>query len=298
MPLSDAYPVLTVDPEWKLDSEVMGTKAKFWYQESPDDSRWLFKFPRKYTGEHWSEKIAAEIAALLNVSHGRVELAELDGERGSTTETFARNRRELRHGNELLAKTVSGYDRGQRFGQSQHTLGNVLQTLERIFVRATAASRASRDFAGYLVLDAVIGNTDRHHENWGILVRRVGQSYLGYLAPSFDHASSLGRELSDERRLHLLKEDRVGDYSERGRGGIYLSDTDKRAPSPLELVRRSVDDCPALFSPTLKRAAETSGKDIRRAVERIPGSWMSRTARDFAVALMGYNLDELRKLGR
>ncbi len=298
MSSSCPYPVVTVDAGWKLDSEAMGTKVKFWYRMPEDNHRWLFKFPRKDTGEHWSEKIAAEIAALLNVSHGRVELAELDGERGSATETFARNRRELRHGNELLAKTVSGYDQEQRFGQSQHTLGNILQTLERIFVGATAASRASRDFAGYLVLDAIIGNTDRHHENWGILVRRVGQSYLGYLAPSFDHASSLGRELSDERRLRLLKEDRFGDYSERGRGGIYSSHTDKRAPSPLALVRRCVGDRPTLFAPALKRAAETSADDVQRIVSRIPDGWMSRTARDFAVALMGYNLDELRKLVR
>jgi len=27
---TDPYPVVTVDPEWKLDSEAMGTKDKFW----------------------------------------------------------------------------------------------------------------------------------------------------------------------------------------------------------------------------------------------------------------------------
>ena len=47
-------------------------------------------------------------------------------------------------------------------------------------------------FAGYLVLDAVIGNTDRHHENWGLLLRRTETGWKGQVAPSFDHASSLG----------------------------------------------------------------------------------------------------------
>ncbi len=206
MPLSVPYTVVAVDPMWKLDSEAMGTKTKFWYQRRDDEPRWLFKFPRENTGEHWSEKIAAEIATQPKVSHGRVQLAEFEGKRGSVTESFARNERELRHGNELLAKMISGYDREQRFGQSQHTLDNIRHALERVFVRSTAAERANRTFAGYLVLDAVIGNTDRHHENWGILIRRVRRNYLGRLSPSFDHASSLGRELSDDRRQHNLEE--------------------------------------------------------------------------------------------
>lgn len=43
----------------------------------------------------------------------------------------------------------------------------------------------------------MIGNVDRHHENWGILRKRVDGEWYGRLAPTFDHASSLGRELVD-----------------------------------------------------------------------------------------------------
>ena len=52
-------------------------------------------------------------------------------------------------------------------------------------------------FVGYLMLDALIGNTDRHHENWGIM---TGRGRPQVLAPTYDHASSLGRELSDQKR--------------------------------------------------------------------------------------------------
>jgi hypothetical protein len=45
---------------------------------------------------------------------------------------------------------------------------------------------------GLLVLDALIANTDRHHENWGVLAgARV-------LAPSFDHGTAWGFNLRDE----------------------------------------------------------------------------------------------------
>jgi hypothetical protein len=52
-------------------------------------------------------------------------------------------------------------------------------------------------FASYLVLDALIGNTDRHHMNWGVLDDPGSPRVL---APTFDHASSLGFLLSDEQR--------------------------------------------------------------------------------------------------
>ena len=63
--------------------------------------------------------------------------------------------------------------------------------------------------ADYMVLDALIGNTDRHHENWGILRTRVDGQWEDKVAPSFDHASLLGRELQDVRREKLLVENRA-----------------------------------------------------------------------------------------
>ena len=59
---------------------------------------------------------------------------------------------------------------------------------------------ASDLFAGYLMLDALIGNTDRHHENWAII--QAGRQYC--LAPTFDHASCLGFNLSDAERIDRM----------------------------------------------------------------------------------------------
>ena len=114
-----------------------------------------------------------------------------------------------------------------------------------------AAEETKRAFARHLILDAVIGNTDRHHENWGMLRRRVGEHEVGWLGPSFDHASSLGRELLDRKRILRLEEDTVGAYSERARGQIFWSDETQRAPSPLDLVRKAVVGYPSYFGPAL-----------------------------------------------
>ncbi|WP_425154200.1 HipA domain-containing protein [Candidatus Palauibacter sp.] len=231
--MPEKYPVVVVDPAW-VGPEEMGTKQKFWYRKADDQGpAWLFKYPQRNTGQHWAEKIAAEIAQALDIRHARVELAEFDGKLGSVSESFALRGAELVHGNQILAWTVEGYDRSVRFGQTNHSFCNIWTSFERIFREQTAAEDNRTTFAGYVLLDALIGNTDRHHENWGLLRWRDGDEWRGVLAPSFDHASSFGRELLDDRRALLLNEKRVGWYSERGRGGIYWSGAARRGTSPL-----------------------------------------------------------------
>ena len=294
--MSDPFHIVTVQPQWMLRDEAMGTKSKFWYREPNGGGEWLFKYTQENTGQHWAEKIAAEAADTLRTHHARVELAEFKGSRGTVTESFAREGRELRHGNEILAITVSDYDSRKRFHQSKHTLDNIWSALDRVFQRPESAHRAKLLFADYLSLDALIGNTDRHHENWGLLVRRVKGGFRGFLAPSFDHASSLGRELVDERRSRFLAEGRVGGYSERGRGGIYWTADETRGPSPVELVRRAASRYPELFHSALAKMRALREDDLDMIVERVPAAWMSSSARKFAVGLMKYNLDQLRSI--
>ena len=74
--MPEKYPIATVREDTIRLQEHMGSKRKFWYREREDSNRfWLFKFPNDNSGEHWAEKIAAEVAAVLDFEHARVELA-------------------------------------------------------------------------------------------------------------------------------------------------------------------------------------------------------------------------------
>lgn len=289
--------VREIEPEWKIDPEEMGTRQKFWYSH-PGDPRpaWLFKHPRQNTGEHWAEKIAAEVADLLSTPHTRVELAVLGDQRGTVTRSFVDEGDVLFHGNQFLEIIVDAYDTKTRFGQSRHTLGNIWVVLDWLFGEGEESERAKCRIAQYLVLDALIGNTDRHHENWGVLVKRTNHGWEGKVAPSFDHASSLGRELRDARRARLLAENRVGYYSEKGRGGVYWSEVDRRGPGPLELTRRAGIRYESVFRPALAVVRDLDFSGVSNVVDRIPECWMSVGARDFAKALLRYNYKELRRL--
>ena len=294
--MADLYRIVEVKPEWVVDREDMGTKTKFWYRDPDGEVEWLFKHSRPNTGEYWSEKIAAEVASVIRIRHAKVELAEFEGERGSTTKSFARGGRALYHGNQVLGWTVGDYDPEKKFHQSQHTLANIFAGMDRVFANPEAASRAKRILAEYMVLDALIGNTDRHHENWGLLLRRQDYSLRGFVAPSFDHASSLGRELLDDRRDRFLAENRVGSYAEKGRGAIYWSEDERRGPSPLGLVRRAVRDYPDLFRPAVLKVTAIDESVFSQLVDRIPSDWMTSSARVFAVTLLFYNYNQLKEM--
>ena len=291
--MSGSYPIVEVSPNWRIAIEEMGSKRKFWYRNPVTATDWLFKYPRDKTGEHWAEKIAAELAARLGTLHGKVELAVFRGTHGSVTESFAGNGRELVHGNQLLERVVLGYDPERTFGQSAHTLSNIWRAMDRVLVDPESARRAKLRIASYLVLDALIGNTDRHHENWGLLRNRAGDHWRDFVAPSFDHASSLGRELPDARRDRLLAENRVGDYVEKGRGAIYWTGEERHGSSPLELVRRGNGMYPDLFRPALAKLADLNENALLGVLNCVPNNLVTPSAREFAGALLCYNFGQL-----
>lgn len=195
--MAASFPIIHVDPDSIISDEPLGSKKKFWFLH--EDQRWLFKEARANTGEDWAEKIAAELAHLLNVNAAEVELAACEGRIGAASRSFVHHQDEdLVHGNEILAGFTVGYDRGKRLHQYDHTFDNIANAVRRMVEAEPIYQDALSVLASYLVLDALICNTDRHHENWGFLMRPEpkgpGHRMIHLeVAPSFDHASSLGR---------------------------------------------------------------------------------------------------------
>lgn len=237
--MTEPFPIIEIAAEARSDVEQLGSKPKFWFKYQ--ENNWLFKESRDTAGEDWSEKVASEVAHLMGLPSHHAELAIWQGKRGCAVRSFIDEGAVLVHGNELLGGIISGYDKEKERGQSDHTFDNIVTVIEMLFPtdkgRRTAASR----MVGYLVLDALVGNTDRHHQNWGVILqsRIVADqppAFVLQLAPTFDHASSLGRELTDERRARYLREGRVGQYARNGKGGIFEGPTAKHGLSPIALA--------------------------------------------------------------
>jgi hypothetical protein len=273
------FEILVVDSLPIIGDEQLGSKNKFWFLQGQE--RWLFKESRAGTGEDWSEKIAAEVARLANVSAAAVDLAIFRGRVGSASRSFiARDDESLVHGNEVLGGQILGYDQYKKLHQSGHTLENIGAAIAEVFELTDEREAAQRSLAQYFTLDALIGNTVRHHENWGLLVSFERQDEDDYdlsiqVAPSFDHASSLGRELNDEKRLEILGRNAIASYARRGRGGIYLKSTDKKGANPLALVEFGLTIWPDAFQTALKLFAGVSVQGLHEIVDQVPEHRMS-----------------------
>ena len=97
---------------------------------------------------------------------------------------------------------VDDYQEGQLRppGRPGHSLDNIFQAAAPCLPWDAAAGLGAVDmFCGYLVLDAWVGNQDRHDQNWAAL-RQTSAPGAMRLASSYDHASSLGSNLLDEKR--------------------------------------------------------------------------------------------------
>ncbi len=291
------YPVLSVRAEEIVDIEQLGSKPKFWFRQN--DQLWLFKEARSNTGEDWAEKVAAEIAKLAGMPAARVELAEYEGKRGCASHNFVNVDvgEVLMHGNELLAGQVLGYDKHKRQHQTDHTLQNIELTIRKIF-REDRAVGILRELATYATFDALIGNTDRHHENWGLLfsLELATKRSTVVVAPSFDHASSLGRELTDARREELLSAGRIARYIESAHGGIYIESTDRHGANPLDLIRLGCLRFPDYFLHGRERFLELNLDAVETVISDVPEDRMSNTARRFALELLRISSDRLRRI--
>jgi hypothetical protein len=285
------FPILQVDPNSLIGDEQLGSKSKFWFAH--EGKRWLFKLARERTGEDWAEKVGSEIAKCVPVAAARVELADYRGQRGSASLSFIEDHESLVHGNEILAGQIFGYDRQKKLRQNDHTFANIVAAVRKLVGGAEWYHDVLKDIARYIVLDALICNTDRHHENWGFLTTYQtsdnGTVRMRFrMAPSFDHASSLGRELLDDRASAILTANGVAAYAQRGHGGIYWEHTDNRGANPLELIKLASSKFPDYFREPIAGVAGTRVEQLLDIVNKVPNAVISEPARHFAQALLAH----------
>jgi hypothetical protein len=205
----------------------------------------------------------------------------------------------LVHGNELLQQVDQTYPVTQLRGVSKHTIDAVFEQLANVDPPTDAPSTlgAADCFVGYLLMDALIGNGDRHHENWAVIHTPEGRR----LAPSYDHASSLGRELLDEDRAARLKSaDRgytLDRYAARARSAFYGSPIDAKPLSPIDAFRAAAHLRPEAGEFWLARLVDLGQDAVERIVDVVPTNLITDVARRFALGMTAWSRPRLLELG-
>ncbi len=297
------YPIIHVPPGAPELPEALGTKRKFWYSDEKKQ-RTLYKEGRPDSGEHWAEKICCEICVALNIPHAHYELAEWKGRNGVATPMFVPDGGRLVFGNELLAKMIPDYPHTRRFRARQHTVRLVMAVTGIRSVKyplgyiAPAEFRAAADvFVGYLLLDALVANQDRHHENWGLI---IAPNQGVTLSPTFDHASSLGRnERDEERQRRLITRDKgssLEHYASRASSAFYPLPTSSKPYTTHEAFDEAARISPHAAQYWRSRLDGLSIAKLQSIISNIPASTMSDPARKFALRLIEINRDRLLRL--
>ena len=283
---------------WKSGGpEQLGSSEKLWLVDN-DGDRWLWKAAgfnddqkvgRFRKGDDWAEWVGSKIAELLGLPAAQVRLAERDGQLGTVGRAFLADDQQLVLGNVLLYETDTAYPKEETGALTQYTVQAVLDVLAPAQppMGLEDTMTAAQVMTGYLMLDALIANVDRHHENWGVL---TGASGTRELAPTFDHGSSLGFLLSDAaRRFHLDTNDRNQTpemWASRARSRFNRE-------HPVAVFNTAAEHEPAAADTWRGRLHYVSSEAVVDLLQAVPAARMSGPSRSFAIRIIEENRRQL-----
>jgi hypothetical protein len=206
--------------------EQAGSTRNLWLEEPTTCKEWLHKntlIPSNGVeqGEDWSEVISTRIAMLLGVPCATTRLCTFAARRGSISLSVRPAGHALNEGTVVMERAAvpgfvshlegsGGVDPARpQVYRPGHNLVNIRTALTGVApppdFGGPEETTAFDAFAGYMVLDALIANRDRHEQNWAVLTPQLA-SLPERLAPSYDHASSLGFNLTDNSRQAYLQQ--------------------------------------------------------------------------------------------
>lgn len=298
VPPDELYPVIDVS-DWDIVAdETSGAEEKYWLVEPGTGRRWLFKSVTikdgHVHGEDWAEKAVAQLAARLGVPAARVEMAALPTAQGCISADLRPLGHELQPGQVLLEeRKAPGYVHAKGNVHLGHSLENIQRVLEGAKpppgCELPFEATAFEVFSGYLVLDAWVANRDRHDNNWAVL-RPIAQSADPLrLCGSYDHASSLGFNVTDEERSRRLAEQTlINQWCGRGYAVRFERGPDQRHLTLVDLAVQALRRCSdSAREHWLQQLEGVDQDEVRGIVARVPR--MSDPARRFAEEVLGVN---------
>src|SRR3990172_6574438 len=205
---SEVIDISTWHPDSEFDPYPKGARAKnavFSPQNGAPafiipDHRYLFKHSsHRYPEQFWIEIIAYFIGGLMSVPVPPAFVAynSKSQQSGALIEWFYGypGEQQVRYidGGEYMVRLIPNYDRVKGAQHNFRAVSSLAQAL-------AASGRLSEDWIGYwckvFIFDALIGNTDRHQDNWGILWKGIGfKKACTSFSPAFDNGTAMGGEI-------------------------------------------------------------------------------------------------------
>ena len=289
--MSSKFPVYQIIPEFEPGELTplaeAGYLTKFWI-EHPTLGNSLVKIDEEEAAQAWTEKVPYELSQLLSLPAASYEFGELqgyeefaDGTQVVVSPNFKQPGLDYNTGQSLLLKDIPNYD---------YTIEEIFQVLEQNDIGLPenySFPQGIKDgadlFVGYLLLDTLVANNDRHGGNWSYSESIEGKKAL---TPIYDNGSSFGVSFGTMIWLNYTPEQYMN--TDLSRFGDYH----------LEVFRRAANRRPLAARIWLNQLAQIKIEEINQIFERIPEGRISEEGRLFAQNLLEYNRTQLLNLSR
>jgi len=220
--------------------------------------RYLFKEPEPpHTMQVWSEVIAYELSRHVRVPVPPAFLATAprNGSPGVLVEFF------YGHRDRPPVRFIHGIERLQALGfPVDHRRGSLKDNLTVCRRQKIADWRFW--WAETIAFDTLIGNTDRHSENWGFIASTQADGALAFsMAPAFDNGTSLGYLVREADLVRYQQPATLKRFLKHGSHHCGWISSDVGSAQHIELCRRygtHVNDT----KPTMKRVMDISNTQI------------------------------------
>jgi len=215
------------------------TRDKLWVINESGEKVLFKPNASKYKYAHICEKATYELAKIMNVPCAKTELAERFGKIGILSYSFLKGKDKFKDG----VKLIQEMKQGQNTEISKNTLNYLNENGYSIkqVIGLLKKYGIEKEGLDMLFMDSLIGHSDRHAGNWGIVKREeTGEVEL---APMFDNSATFSLNLNNNRikRLLKLKEKNYEEYKKEiigfGKSKIYINESTEKDFKGVEYSR-------------------------------------------------------------
>lgn len=222
----------------------------------------------RYPDQYWAEVIAFRIGRLMGLELPPVFIAidSSHDEPGTINEWFTGypggSDERYFPGGDFMQRLINDYDRDKG---REHNLTTILSLSKQL----SRAGVLVHDWQAYwglcLCFDALIGNTDRHQENWGLIWARKEEDggFEARYTPYFDNGTSLGHELQPSKMQRMMRDrNELNAYLRRGAHQMRWAKADKKRMPLIESVARYCQSYPHIRALLRERLEGWSVTDL------------------------------------
>lgn len=241
----------------------------------------MFKYEHENyeCSEACSEKMAYEIAKVLGYKCAKIELGkDTENNIGVLNYLFS-DREKSPHTDIVTYLNKEGNERSEYY-----TVSNIKKALDEI------DNSLFQGFIRIMVFDALIGEQDRHEENWGITEKNGKYS----ISPLYDNGDSLLREFKNKDMLKKIQngERDFDAYINRSKTLIYKEDKKKRYKH-FELIDFLNKNYHEMVKTEIDNLNKLTDNDIDLIVNRIPSELLTNGQKEYIICYLRKRRDIL-----